>query len=128
MGSPSSEVNHSSRLKASTEGSIVEQKKNHKAVAMVITLAQGLTLTILQAQSIRSWLRYLDKSFLPRRDKSTRFKLLVYGLYIRNGPASSHTIEPQFTPKLTLYNGATVTQSTSGSQHLNCNANRNTHK
>jgi hypothetical protein len=41
------------------EGSIVEQKnhalfeqkKNHKAVSMVITLTQGLTLTILQAQS-----------------------------------------------------------------------------
>jgi hypothetical protein len=46
----------------SKDGSIVEQKfyglfeqkKNHKAVSMVITLAQGLTLTILQAQSIRS--------------------------------------------------------------------------
>jgi len=42
-----------------TAGSIVEQKfyglfeqkKNHKAVSMVITLKQGLTLTILQAQS-----------------------------------------------------------------------------
>ena len=46
----------------SKDGSIVEQKfyglfeqkKNHKAVSMVITLTQGLTLTILQAQSTRS--------------------------------------------------------------------------
>jgi hypothetical protein len=30
---------------------LFEQKKNHKAVSMVITLKQGLTLTILQAQS-----------------------------------------------------------------------------
>jgi hypothetical protein len=30
---------------------LFEQKKNHKAVSMVITLTQGLTLTILQAQS-----------------------------------------------------------------------------
>jgi hypothetical protein len=43
----------------SKDGSFVEQKnrelfkqkKNHKAVAMVITLTQGLILTILQAQS-----------------------------------------------------------------------------
>jgi hypothetical protein len=42
----------------SKDGSIVEQKnrelfeqkKNHKAVAMVITLTQALTLTILRAQ------------------------------------------------------------------------------
>ena len=61
---------------------LFEQKKNHKAVSMVITLTQGLTLTILQAQSIRR-LNCLDKSFLSCRDKSTTFKLLVYGLYIR---------------------------------------------
>jgi len=61
---------------------LFEQKKNHKAVSMVITLTQGLTLTILQAQSIRR-LNCLDKSFLPRRDKTTTLKLLVYGLHIR---------------------------------------------
>ena len=62
--------------KASADGSIVEQKfyglfeqkKNHKAVSMVITLKQGLTLTILQAQSLRSALNCLDKNPLPRQD------------------------------------------------------------
>jgi len=47
------------QIKASAYSSIVEQKfcglfeqkKNHKAVSMVITLTQGLTLTILRAQS-----------------------------------------------------------------------------
>ena len=62
----------------SKDGSIVEQKfcglfeqkKNHKAVSMVITLTQGLTLTILQAQSIRR-LNCLDKRFPSRHNKST---------------------------------------------------------
>jgi hypothetical protein len=66
---PSSEATPSSMLKASADDSIV------------ITLAPGLTMEKLQAQSIRR-LNCLDKSFLTRRDKTTTLKLLVYGLYI----------------------------------------------
>jgi len=47
---------------------------------MVITLARDLTLTILQAQGIRSGLNCLDKGFRLRNCKFTAFKLLVYGL------------------------------------------------
>jgi hypothetical protein len=58
------------------------QKKNYKAVSMVITLTQGLTLTILQAQS--TW----ERTQLSRQKLSASppqiqtLKLLVYGLYI----------------------------------------------
>jgi hypothetical protein len=43
----------------------------------------GLTMEKLQVKSIKIEHNCLDKSFLPRRDKPTTLKLLVYRLYTR---------------------------------------------
>jgi hypothetical protein len=56
---------------------------NHTQTANPLKSRTEKLDNILHAQGVFRRLNCLDNSFLPRRDKPTTLKLLVYGLYIR---------------------------------------------